>query len=178
MAYIDPVFAQYNPNLARAMTTWLYADPANPTHKDESQWPQTGAVQIVNRVLTFLAVPVGVPAAPVPATLRLDITGGLNCIVFSRAATISPTGAPALTVLPNEQSSNVNCLMTRTDGFIEVDNQPISLAWGTVPGMPYTPPAPWFWYANSARVLTVQNNSGVVQDINLGFSIALLDTGR
>ena len=174
MAYTDPVFTQYSPALARHMTEWLYADPANPTFRDESKWATGPRVQLTNRTLSFANVAL---AAGTQSTQTLSITGGKNAIIFSRMASARPAAA-ATAVLPNERSSYVQCQVTRTDGFIEVENQPITLAWGTVPGMPFVFPIPLFWFANLDRTIQVTNNTGVVTNVDFGWLIATLDTGR
>lgn len=171
-SFIAPLFRGYPPEMGRAMTEWLYADPSNPTHRDPKLWASGPRVQQVNRTLQFNSL-----ADNTSETQRFSIVGGRNAIVVSRSAVVIPAAAATL-VLPNERSSFASCEVTRTDGFIEIENQPISLAWGTMPGIPYQPPAPSYWTANVDRLIKVTNNTGADATIQLSWLIYILDTGR
>lgn len=172
--FIATPFRIYPPDMARALTEWLYLDPANPTHSDEKLWAKGPQVQSVNRVLSFSSLANGASS-----TQKFSIVGGRNAVVVSRAASVIPAslGSPPV-VLPNERSSFVNVEVKRTDGFTIVENQPVSLAWGTMPGIPYQPPAPQMWTANVDRVIKVTNNTGATASVYLSWLVYILDTGR
>jgi len=172
--FIAQPFRIYPPDLARALTEWLYDDPSNPVRDDPKLWEKGPQVQSVNRTLQF-----GSLSSGASSTQRLSIVGGRNAVVVSRSAVVIPAelGSPPV-VLPNERSSFVNVEVKRTDGFAEVEDQPMSLAWGTMPGIPYQPPAPARWTANVDRVIKVTNNTGATASVYLSWLVYILDTGR
>lgn len=170
--FIAQPFRIYPPDLARALTEWLYADPSNPVSNQPELWPKGPQVQSVNRTLQFASL-----ASGASSTEKFSIVGGRNAVVVSRAAVVIPASASTL-VLPNERSSFVNVEVTRVDGFTEVEDQPISLCWGTMPGIPYQPPAPSMWTANVDRNIKVTNNTGATASVYLSWLVYILDTGR
>jgi hypothetical protein len=169
------VWEEKSPRLALAMTQWLYGDPkANPLWNKPSEWATGPRVQIVKRTLNFAAIANG--SAP---TQKLSLVGGKNAIVVSRMATIKLSAVPAAPLaLPNEYGSYVSLEQRRTDGWLDIQNAPINNSFGTVPGWPDMTPSPEFWLGNSDRVIVVTNGWGVNVDVNLTWSVALLDTGR
>jgi hypothetical protein len=177
--YIDPQFVPYkDTGLARAMTYWLYADPAaNPLFANPSMWEDGPRVTFVSRSVTF-----GTSASPVAAsggtlTKTLDqVFGGKNAVVFSQTATSRPSAAAAIQTLP--QTSYCKIKQLRSFLSFEVEEQPLENAFGTVPGQPFTLPIPKFWYGPDARDFTVTNNSNDNRIITVSFLAAVLDTGR
>lgn len=176
--WISPAFSRYDAVLAQAMTKWLYADPqSNPNWKDPAKWAGSGRIQFVSRTLVFPTI-----AAGGNLTQLFQLGGGRNTLVFGRTATVVPSVsfpvAPAVPpTLPNERASHTLITQTRTDGWIEIENQPIANCFGSGQ-WPFIPPIPEFWYGNSDRNILVTNNTNDVSTITLSWTVAMLDTGR
>lgn len=171
--YVNPTFSRYDPVLAAAMTQFLYADRSNPTYDQPNRWPRTGRIAMVNRTLSFTLT------GTETETQRFDIMGGKNAIVFSRTASVRPTtaiAAPATDPQPNQLYNYIDCQVQRSDGFLAVEQQPLTNAWGTAQ-FPYIMPSPEFWYGRMTRNVTLVNTSGVACTVVLGWLCAILDTG-
>lgn len=184
--YIDPIFSSYDKGLARAMTYWLYSDPAaNPLFYDQSLWGWNKGPRVcfVGRTVEF-----GVNNAPLVSaggsqTINLaQVFGGKNAVVFSQSASSRrfPAGGlgPPATVLPNTGNSNITINQSQSDLCFEIETQPLNNAFGTVPGQPYMFDIPRFWYGPDARDFTVTNNDGNDRIITISFLAAVLDNGR
>jgi len=167
------VWAEKSVILARAMTKWLYADrKANPTWNKPEMWANGPKVKIVRRALNF--VDIGSGDAP---TQKLSLIGGKNCIVFGRSATVKLHAAPGSPLqIPNEYGSYVLMQQESTAGFQDIQQMPLNNCCGLVPGWPDYSPAPEFWLGNSDKVIVITNNWGADIDVNLSWSVAMLDT--
>jgi len=177
--YIDPQFADYtDTGLARAMTYWLYADPAaNPLFSDPSAWATGPRVTFVSRSVTFGSSATPVAASGGTATKTLDqVFGGKNAVIFSQSASYRSSPVTAVETLP--QTSYCKIKQLRSFLSFEVEEQPLENAFGTVPGQPFTLPIPKFWYGPDARDFTVTNDSNDDRIITVSFVAAVLDTGR
>ena len=168
----SPAFALYDPALARAMTEFLYKDPWYPYHDDESKWATNGVVKTVWRKLDVNAI------AGNADVQRLSLMGGRNTIVISKMATVV-NNTYANEALDGRYAGYVTYEQKRADGYIEIEQQPVSNTWGTVPGWPAIPPIPEFWTGNMDRVVTTTNLAGasVTLDLTYGWLCAVLDTG-
>jgi hypothetical protein len=178
MDFIAPEFGVWeekSPRLARAMTVWLFGDPkSSPLYNRPELWASGPRVQIVKRTLNYTNVSSGGTG-----TQKLSIIGGKNAIVIGRMATVKLTAVPGTPLqLPNEYGSYVSLEQRRTDGFLDIENAPINNSFGTVPGWQDMTPSPEFWLGNSDRTIVITNAWGAAVDVNLTWSVAMLDTGR
>jgi hypothetical protein len=64
-----------------------------------------------------------------------------------------------------------------TAGFQDIQQMPLNNCCGLVPGWPDYSPAPEFWLGNSDKVITITSNWAADVDVNLSWSVAMLDTG-
>ena len=173
--FIAPAFAQYDKDLARAMTAWLYNDISSPTHGKPELWSNGPRVQFVQRNLEFSTLATGV------AQESNDLLfGGKNAILFGRSATAKET-TPSIVArqLNNSIASNVEYQQRIIGGSIEILQAPVSGLFGAIPGQPWTYPAPFFWYGQHFRKFTVVSSwTNDTVDLTLTFMAAVLDTGR
>ena len=165
--WVDPAFSRYDPELAHALTEWLYADPSNnPTsHAKPEAWPRTGLVKIVNRSLNFTTLADGASS-----TQLFRPIGGKNTIAFARTATVED-GTISL------NPDLVLYAQQKTDGFQEIESTTLSNLFGSGE-WPSIFLVPERWYGNSDRNVTITNNTGSTANIRLCWSLATLDTGR
>ena len=172
--WVDPAFSRYDPNLAYALTVWLYSDPgSNPLWNQPDKWAGSGRVQYVMRTLGYTDLANGSSE-----TQKLSMSGGRNSVIFARTASVVASTAPGtLPTMPNERLDYVYVEQKRTDGWIEIENQPLANCYGTG-SWPFTMPVPERWYANSDRNIKITNGSGDTSDIYLSWVVAMLDTGR
>jgi hypothetical protein len=181
MGYIAPLFAQYP--LGEQYTEWLYGDAqSNPYWDRPDKWSsQSAMVAVQDR--TVVKLDLGYTGViPVPVIEPFNLTGGRNCVVFCRHATV--TFSNLALASPNVQAPNQLWAYTavgqRTvEGYREIDEgTPIVNTFGTEP-WPHKFPVPIMWNDRIRRVLsfTYDIAGGENVDITLSWKVAWLNTG-
>ena len=178
MGFIAPLFAQYP--LGEKYTEWLYGDAqSNPYWDRPEKWSsQSAMVALQNRTIEQLNF--AYTGYNNPTVVAFDLTGGRNCVVFSRHATVTPVR----NLVPDQQTPtqlwDYTLIGQRTvEGYREIDDStPISNVFGTEP-WPHRFPVPMMWNDKIRRQLAyeyIDVSSGAV-NITLVWTVAWLNTG-
>ena len=137
-----------------------------------SDWVKAGRVTYLDRSITF-AVPAG--ATVIQA---FNVSGGYDCLVFSRQATVVRAAAPiagaAFTVAPNEQASFVELSISRKDAAVDTEQAPVvsNLGFGFRPNT--RPQLPEYWSGADIREFSLVNNGPFDVKVVITFTLVLL----
>lgn len=179
MAWVAPAFSQFD--LAEQYTAWLYADPqSNPdSYNDPSRWPGAGTVMMQSRAFTQ-TVPSG-SSTPFSAvnteTIKLDLAGGRNAVVFARYANVVAfRGGDNDVQLPVQTWAYLWVRQTRQDGYQEIQDTVLPTVFG-VGWCPHDFPAPIMWNDKLKRSLVLSNVTNENQVVTLVWDVAYLNTG-
>jgi len=178
MPYIDPSFANIDDKaLSVAFTHWLYGDAnGNPSSWDKPElWPNGPRVKYIKRRLTAVIASGGADDEQIT-----NLWGGKNAIIFSRSATVRLTAAPAGAALriPNEHAEYVTFKQLSDDGQFNVEENPISAIFGTIPGQPIVLDPPEMWWGNATKTYTIGNDISASVTVHLTWMAAVLDIAR
>lgn len=175
MRWVDPAFSAYP--LAERYTGWLYGDPqSNPRYWDQpNKWPESGVVVFQDREIktTFAA------GSPVGTVLEVpfNLTGGKNCVVFARFATVPDTAISLNQQLPTQLWSYVLYSQRLQEGYLETQETALCNVFGTS-WRPHYLPAPITWNDKLRRSFFLTNNTTVdTTEVTLGWKVAYLNTG-
>jgi hypothetical protein len=175
MRWVDPAFAQYP--LGERYTGWIYGDPqSNPAYwEDSSKWPHSGYAAFQDREIRTVLTG-GNPTQ----TVEFNLTGGKNCIVFARYASVSFPGDSNTQKLPTQLSAYVGFNQRLVEGYFEVQDTSLSNVFG-FGWSPHTFPAPITWNDKLRRTFTLSVPSGLPPRdgivVVLGWKLAFLNTG-
>ena len=128
--------------------------------------------------MTFLdrAITFSVPAGQ-NVVQSFNISGGYDCLIFQRTATVAKTTPPAAGVafdaLPNEDASYVTIQIARKDGPVDTEQAPVQniLGFGFLPALR---PTPEFWSGSEIREFTLTNNGVSDVTVTITFTLVML----
>ena len=179
-SWVAPAFAGYQLATALQLTNWLYMDAAqNPAAGTPEQWPNVGVVVFRDRVVSLPAIAPGGTAVK-----TLDLTGGRNCVVFTRSAVAGP--APGNRVfagsgyqgnLPSFYENYIALQVQRQDRYVEQEFAMLGNDWG-IAGEPFVLQVPELWIGKMSRTWTARNSSASQAFVEISYQVAVLDTGR
>jgi hypothetical protein len=112
--------------------------------------------------------------------VEFNLTGGKNCIVFARYASVSFPGDSNTQKLPTQLSAYVGFNQRLVEGYFEVQDTSLSNVFG-FGWSPHTFPAPITWNDKLRRTFTLSVPSGLPPRdgivVVLGWKLAFLNTG-
>ena len=180
MGFIAPLFAQYP--LGEKYTQWLYGDPqSNPVYWDQPDKWATQSSMVAAQDRTISQTNLSYTSVTGPVVVEFNLTGGRNCVVFARHATVFLTNFRTDTQRLPTQLWNYTLIGQRTvEGYREIDEgTPISNVFGIEP-WPHHFPVPMMWNDKIRRTLTFEYLDPSARqevDITLVWTVAWLNTG-
>ena len=134
-----------------------------------SAWLQSSRVTFLDRAVTFV-VPAGQQVIQ-----AFNISGGYDCLIFQKTATVvkqeAPIAGAAFNQLPNEQASYVELQIARKDGLVDTEQVSVqnNMGFGFLPA---SRPSPEFWGGSEIREFTLVNNT--VRDVKVVITFTLV----
>lgn len=173
MRWVDPAFSKYP--LGDVYTAWVYGDPqANPVYFDKpDKWPNAGYIQFQD-----VSLDVKLPTVKGASTTeQLILTGGKNCVVFARYASVFDyVNLVPDQQLPTQAWGYVGYSQRLDEGYWETQDTAIVNVFGTG-WSPHKFPAPITWNDKLRRTITLTNNSTLDLKVKMVWKLAYLNTG-
>lgn len=175
MNWVAPEFAAYP--LGAQYTHWIYSDPqSNVAYYDEpAKWPKAGYIAFQDREIRTVLT-----GGNLSQTVSFNLTGGKNCVVFARYASVSFPGDSNTQQIPTQLPAYVSFNQRLVEGYFETQETCLLNVFG-FGWSPQTWPAPITWNDKLRRTFTVSVPSGLPpQDgivVVLGWKVAYLNTG-
>lgn len=133
-----------------------------------SSWIRTGRVSYFDRSITFI-VPAGQTIIQ-----AFNVSGGFDCLVFDRKASVTLNNNAPANILPNEEFSYCTMTIARQAGSVDTEQAPVAnnMGFGWDPND--RPQIPEFWSGGDVREFTFTNNLAQDLKVVVTFTLVLL----
>lgn len=175
MNWVAPEFSAYP--LGAQYTHWIYSDPQSNVayHDQPAKWPNAGYIAFQDREIRTVLT-----GGKLTETVEFNLTGGKNCVVLARYASVSFPGDSNTQQIPTQLPAYVSFNQRLVEGYFETQDTCVLNVFG-FGWSPHTFPAPITWNDKLRRTFTVSVPSGLPPRdgivIVLGWKVAYLNTG-